>query len=226
MTNIFLTNLHSFFTNSQKHTLSQKIVFAPGTAPMRRDNSEVAEILYATDFEKAFFVDPVYSVTGKDSPLSWDIDAIKILDSRFLIHDSREGKTSVRFTFENKQREIIFLAGDATLPQFQPKTFTIFFSGRRIGLYPGVGLRGTPQEYLHEIVHKLPLGGFVVPDRALLDDSVYFVLPPSELGLEEVADIRSSIPRSQFPREYSEDTRLIHKDEAPGVGLYKKIREG
>ncbi|MDE2025873.1 MAG: hypothetical protein KGJ07_05245 [Patescibacteria group bacterium] len=190
---------------------------------MRKENSEVAEILFATDFEKAYFVDPVYGVKGKDCPLSWDLRKMHMIDSHSLVKQTESGVT-VMFTYQKKQREIIFVAGDATLPQFQPQDFTIFFSGRRIGLYPGFGLRATPIEYLPEIVKRLPLGGFVVPDRALLDDSVYFVLPPKELGLEEVTDIRVSVSRAEFPKGH-EDTLFIHKDEAQGVGLYKKVTE-
>lgn len=220
--NTFLANLHTFFSDQSKHNLVHKIVFAPGTAPMRKENSEIEEILFATDFEKAYFVDPVYSVEGKDSPLAWDLKRIEYIDSGFKIQDSRIGKRVV-FIYEKKEREAIFVAGDATIAENIPKDFTIVFSGKRIGLYPGVGLRGTPSEYLHEIVKKLPVGGYVVPDRALLDDTVFFLLPPEELGLKEIQGIRTQISRSQFPTGYSEDKRFINAETARGVGLYKKV---
>ena len=245
--NTFLANLHTFFSDQSKHNLVHKIVFAPGTAPMRKENSEIEEILFATDFEKAYFVDPVYSVEGKDSPLSWDIASIKKIDPHVILgtnevrtpesdqkdsgraasgtvwHPTALARMTVRFLYENKHREVIFIPGDATIAENIPKDFTIVFSGKRIGLYPGVGLRGTPSEYLHEIVKKLPVGGYVVPDRALLDDTVFFLLPPEELGLKEIQGIRTQISRSQFPTGYSEDKRFINAETARGVGLYKKV---
>lgn len=221
MDTTFLFRLHTFFSGSS-HGLTHKIVFAPGTAPMRKENSEIVDILFATDFESAYFVDPVYSVAGTDSPLAWDLASIKKIDPlcRVLQTDTM---VHVDFLYNDVKRRALFIAGDATVPQFQPKEFTVFFSGKRIGVYPGVGLRGMPNEYLHEILTRLPVGGYVVPDRALLDDSVYFVLPFSELGLQEVEGIREAIPRSAFPKGYSEDGRFITSNQAPGVGLYKKI---
>jgi len=238
MKKAFLTNLHAFFSDQSKHKVSHKIVFAPGTAPMRKENSEVEDILFATDFEKAYFVDPVYRVEGKDSPLQWDIERIRSIATNVILEgvspigshqkDSiapvgRSRMTKVQFTSQHKQREVIFVATDATIPEHIPNDFTILFSGKRIGLYPGFGLRGTPSEYLPEIVEKLPIGGYVVPDRDLLDDSVYFLLPPEEMGLEEVRGIRVTIPRLDFPEGYSEGKRFIHSDNARGVGLYRKF---
>ncbi len=238
----FITNLHNFFTDSKKHGLQKKIVFAPGTAPMRKENSEIAEILFATDFEKAYFVDPVYGVKGKDSPLEWDISSLKTVGIDVILaskvrpgsdsgqvlrqaqdsEQSRTARMTVKFIYKGKQREITFIPGDATIPQFQPKEFTIFFSGKRIGMYPGFGLRGTPSDYLPDIVEKLPIGGYLIPDRSLLDDAVYFPVSLLELHLEEVVGVR--VPIDSMPKEYSEDKRFLHAKEAPGVGLYRKIR--
>jgi hypothetical protein len=238
MQNTFLSNLHTFFSIESRHHLSHKIVFAPGTAPMRKENSEIEEILLVTDFEKAYFVDPVYGVEGKDSPFGWDVEKIYSIATNVILEgvspigsherDSiapvgRSRMTKITFTFQGTQREVIFVAGDATIAEHIPKDFTIFFSGKRIGLYPGVGLRGTPSEYLLEIVRYLPEGGYLVPDRSLLDDAVYFLIPPHELGLEEVPGIRVPIPHSEFPKGYSEDKRFIRSENAPGVGLYRLL---
>lgn len=192
----FLENLHKFFSDYQQHNLKEKIVFAPGTAPMRKGNSEIREILYATDFDVAYFVDPVYGV--KKGAIEIDLDEIKEIDLGFKISadakamaDKQDlGRIEVEFSYENKKRSITFIAGDATLEEYMPEKFNILFSGRRIGMYPGFGLRGTPSHYLDVIVARLEKGGYVIPDRDLTNDADYFFIPPQELGLVEEPNLR------------------------------------
>lgn len=197
----FLQQLHTYFAQKR----SPITIFAAGTAPMNKDRSEIKEILFASHFTKAFFVDPMYSI---QDIIDWEIASLAL----FARVQERKENT-IFFSFDNKIRSITFLPYDATNPQTMPMDFMVFFSGKRVGLYPGFPLRGTPSDYISLIIEKLPVGGYVIPDRELIDDSVYFPLPPKELGLQEV--FRIKVSKKSLP----EDTLFA---KAKGLGLYKK----
>lgn len=197
---IFLQRLHIFFSDKKP------IVFAAGTAPMTKKRSEIKEIFFATNFSKAYFADPMYKVP---QVLTWEQEAL-----RTFAEIKKMQENTIHFIVNNVIRSITFLPVDATIPETMPKKFSVFFSGKRVGLYPGFPLRGTPSDYLVEIVKNLPKGGFLIPDRDLTDDTIYFPITPQELGLHEIFRVK--------PQGYilGEDI-LFSKNK--GLALYKKI---
>lgn len=196
----FLQELHKFFVNKKP------VVFAAGTAPMTKNRSEIKEIFFATEFSKAFFVDPMYKVP---QVIHWEKEAI---GSFAEIKNTQEN--TIQFIVNKIIRSITFLPIDATIPKTMPKKFSIFFSGKRVGLYPGFPLRGTPSDYISEIVKKLPRGGFLVPDRDLTDDTIYFPIPVKELGLREVFRVK--------PQGYVLGEDILFSQNK-GLALYQKI---
>lgn len=198
-TDTFLQKLHIFF--AKKHP----IVFAAGTAPMTKDRSEIKEIFFATNFSHAYFADPMYKVS---QVLEWEQESLR----SFAEIKKRESNT-LYFFVNNLIRSITFLPVDATISETMPKKFNIFFSGKRVGLYPGFPLRGTPSDYLAEIIKKLPREGFLVPDRDLTDDTIYFPITPQELGLQEVFRVK--------PQGYILGEDILFS-ENKGLALYKK----
>jgi len=207
----FLQKLHQFFIDHERHKLIQKNVFAAGTAPMARERSEIREIFFATEFDKAYFIDPMYQVSQV-----LEIDLANL--ASFATDISFISKSAVSCTIRGKKHFLFFESGDATYPQNMPPGFSIYFSGKRIGMYPGFGLRGSPSDYLCEIVEKLLRGGYVVPDRELADDTLFFPIPPRELGLQEVSHIRTKRKDNLL----SEDKHFF-KQTQKGISLYQKI---
>lgn len=181
--NDVLENLNNFFTSKQ-FPFEKKILFCPGTAPMR--GSEISDILHSTDFDVAYFVDPEYS---EQKNLQFDLDEIAGL-SRSAVQQSSDGE--VRFQYQGKERVIRFVAADAT--KFIPDDFNVYFSGKRVCIddkRTEHEIKSTPSDIVDKIVAKLPVGGLFFPDRDCEDDSMFFKESPESYGLEEVKGIRT-----------------------------------
>jgi hypothetical protein len=187
----FFHTLSSFF-RSEEFPFEKRVVFAPGTAPMNRSGEDLYEILYATNFDEAIFVDPGYSEQWR---LQQDFDAIRKYADGEVSFERNElylGESiTVAFYCAGKQRKLTFVAGDAT--KQIPEEYNIFFSGRRVAInHEGkeYGITERPNDRIKDIVARLPIGGLFFPDRDFDDDAMYFDRNPEEYGLEEVEGIR------------------------------------
>ncbi len=212
--------LRAYFTSNQ-FSFDKKILFCPGTAPMNEGHSEVYTIIYSTDFDIAYFVDPGYT---DPNTLQDDLAEITELAENSVKLDGESdlqfnGRVEVTFQYQAKERRIIFIAGDAT--KQIPDDFNVYFSGCRVCINnerEEYGLESTPSQHLDEIVEKLPMNGLFFPDRDLEDDSTYFETSPEEVGLEEVEGIRQE--RTITEANHEEYSRLFTKyyDEAVRSG--------
>lgn len=203
-------------------SFSQKILFCPGTAPMKRGRSELFTILYSTDFDVAYLVDPGYVDSVR---LQWDLDDLSEVteNSTFLREKSQlqlDEQLEVRFHYEGKERRVIFVAGDAR--RHIPSDFNVYFSGSRVCINDEdqkYGIKSIPSQHLDEIVKQLPVGGLFFPDRDIKDDFCYFGGDPQRLGLQEIPGIRKNMVLKE--RNLDKEDRLFSKYYREAVRLGK-----
>lgn len=224
----FYYRLRSVFQDHEAFPFKRKILFCPGTAPMREENSEISTILYSTDFDEAWMVDPYYALTD---PVQWDVTDIKKCsdDGSCEVSQHPQGKT-IRFQCCGKERVVHLLASDASHENALPPDFNVFFSGRRIN--PSTvpadfkpSLESGPKGLLKTIIDRLPVGGFFFPDRDCTDDGAKYFYPdsPTSLGLIEIPGIREDIVVSEYDHELFMQLLEQYQRTAIAAGLVRDL---